>query len=75
MTAVHRIHRGPTGHRNGQSHPKAAVPDSVVAEARARRAARQTYAEIGRALGVNPRTVADWCTWATRYRLDLREAP
>jgi hypothetical protein len=66
MTAANRIYRGPTGHRIGASHPKAKAPDIVVSYARALHEKGRTFAEIGRALGVNQRTVADWCKYITR---------
>jgi len=66
MIATGRIRRGPTGHRIGASHPKAKAPDSVVDDARALHEKGRTFAEISRALGVNQRTVADWCKYITR---------
>ena len=62
-----RIQRGPSGHRIGESHGRAAATDATVERARQlREELGWTYRRIGEELGVHWRTVADWCQYRCR---------
>jgi len=61
------ITRAPSGHRCGQSHPRAKASDEVVRRAREMRERKHWgYAVIGAELGVSWNTVRDWCEYRTR---------
>ena len=61
------VTRAPSGHRCGESHQRARVPDAVVRKARELRERKHWgYAVIGAELGVSWSTVRDWCDYRTR---------
>ena len=60
------VTRAPSGHRCGQSHPRARVPDAVVRQARELREQGLSYEAIEYMIGIHWRTVADWVNYRTR---------
>ena len=63
---MNNIRRNHTGHRVGESHPRAKASDAIVRSARKMHETGMGYINIRRAIGVNWRTVADWCRYDTR---------
>lgn len=61
------ISRNHAGHRIGESHVRAKVPDEVVRKAREMNDQGIGYVRISKALSVSPSTVANWCQYRTRW--------
>lgn len=59
--------RASSGHRLGEWHGRAKHSEETVARARSMHASGFSYVRIGLLLDVPWRTVADWCTFTTRY--------
>lgn len=65
--AKQRIKRAPSGHRCGESHQRVRYSDEIVRRARLLREKEGlSYQSIGDLIGVNWRTVVDWCEYRTR---------
>ena len=60
------IRRGPTGHRRGESHPRAKLTDEQVDRIRSLRAHGWTYRRITEAIGASYWTVRDIADYRTR---------
>lgn len=61
------IHRGPSGHRIGESHPRAVISDDQVREViRRREEDGLGYRRLAAETGIPISTIRDWCTCKTR---------
>ena len=65
--AKRRIQRAPSGHRCGESHVRVKHSDDLVRRARElREKDGLSYHSIAHLIGVNWRTIVDWCEYRTR---------
>lgn len=63
---MHHAHNH-TGHRIGETHPRARYSDATVREARRLRSQGMTYGQISQRLGVGVTTLEWWCNYKTRW--------
>lgn len=61
------VTRAPSGHRAGESHPRAKVADELVCEIRRRREQDGVgYRRLAKETGLPLSTIRDFCTYRTR---------
>lgn len=64
---IKAVQRAPSGHRAGESHPRATAPDALVCEIRRRREQDGIgYRRLAKETGLPLSTIRDYCTYRTR---------